>query len=65
MIERKFTCDGCHATFISEWTEGDAMAEYEGKFGKHLGEELGVLCDYCQKAFDEWFARQDKGSITQ
>lgn len=52
-----FTCDVCNQTFPKGWTDEEATAEYEERFGKDLPlpEERATLCDDCDVTIRKWY----------
>lgn len=50
-----YTCEACGETYISDWSDEEALAEaqargFEGPFG--------VICEQCDKEFMEWARSQ-------
>lgn len=50
-MTEEYTCDNCHDTFQSEWTDKEAQEEYQQNFGDDYsaGVETAVVCDDCYK----------------
>jgi hypothetical protein len=56
------TCALCGGTFPKGWTDAEAEAEYQEKFGMAapVGADRAILCDPCnelaEKAYEQWVA---------
>ena len=44
-----YTCAACGATFESHWTEEEALAEMEAKFGQLPEDQQVCICDPCYR----------------
>lgn len=54
-----YQCDRCKDHFGKQWTDEEAMAEFEKAPWNILGDEKAVLCQDCFEEFKKWF-----GSLT-
>lgn len=47
----KYTCEHCRETFLSDWSDDDATAEFTSLFGDlPPDEEMAVICATCFQA---------------
>lgn len=44
-----YTCAACGETFVSGWSEEEALAELKANFGNIPKEDCSVVCDDCFK----------------
>lgn len=58
--ENVMTCDVCHKTFVSAWSQEEAEAEYDKNFpeAKAKNVERGVLCSACYREFLVWMSKK-------
>ena len=63
MSDRTFKCTMCHETYPKGWSDEEAMKEYEENYGKHMGEEMDVVCDACHAAIMAWRGSMDKDKL--
>lgn len=61
--DETFKCEFCGETFISGWTDEEAMKEYEKNYGKNIGEEMDIVCDECHAAIMAWRGNLDKDKL--
>ena len=50
---RYFTCDSCKETFLKNWSEEEAVAEYRQLFGEEPEIDAGSVCDECYEVYLE------------
>lgn len=53
---RNFTCERCKITFISTWSEKEALEEYLNSPWHEPNDKVGILCDPCFNIFKIWLA---------
>jgi hypothetical protein len=58
MSERVFTCAHCRKSFVSAWTQEEALAEKDRDYPQFPLEECAVLCDDCYRRYSEWAKRE-------
>lgn len=44
---RSYTCDMCHGTFLTSWTEEEARAEAKENFPTMAPRDEARVCDVC------------------
>jgi 5-methylcytosine-specific restriction endonuclease McrA len=58
MTGNLFTCEHCGGTFLTAWSDEDAMADALAKRTVEPGdpeEDLAVICSDCHARFMAWF----------
>lgn len=59
-----YTCSCCHRTYASGWSNAEAVAEYEEKYGKKMGEEpTTIVCDCCNPIVEAAIAGASKEEL--
>jgi len=57
----EYQCALCRGTFLSDWSETDALEEYDTLFPEVPNDPKVSLCDDCHKSFIEWFEKLSEG----
>jgi hypothetical protein len=59
-MPKVYTCDNCHQTFESTWTEEEAAAESQKNWGttKVKDSTMAQVCDDCYQQFMAWYKAQ-------
>ncbi len=55
MTAEEYECALCHGTFEKDWTDEEALAEYEATFTEEERQDVReVVCDDCYKKIMKW-----------
>ena len=50
-------CSICEKVFVPDWSEAEAIAEYEQRYGRKFNrEECGTVCSVCYEKVTKHFA---------
>ena len=60
MTERTFTCEACGGTFVEAWTEAEADADAEKRWGVQdasakvgpADDQMAIVCEDCLRAME-------------
>jgi hypothetical protein len=54
-MDRTCVCERCGATFESEWSEEEALAEACANFAPEWLADTATVCDACYALFMAWY----------
>jgi DNA-directed RNA polymerase subunit RPC12/RpoP len=60
-----YRCAVCGETFQKGWSDAEAVAEMEARFGPVPEEMRAVVCDDCDRRIRAWYDAQGRGLLEE